>query len=147
MAELLLKRGALIDAGCDQRMQTSLQAACEADHMELAVFLVLKGADVRGVSTYGCAEMIPERTDALAALAAISTMTGLVPDLADLVVGYRYASGHSGLAQEYADLLHSSERLKHLHRLCGDQEITKQGAPHRDRDSRQADGGKKQRFF
>ncbi len=99
-------------------MQTPLQAACEADHIELAVFLVQKGADVRGVSTYGCAYMILEREDALAALATISRETGLAPDLADLVVGYRYASGHSGLAHEYAELLDTTQRLNdRLHRL------------------------------
>ena len=87
--------------------------------MEVAVLLVSRGADVRGVLTYGCAEMIPERDDALTALATISTVTGLAPDLADLVVGYRYASGHSGLAREYADVLEQWRRCRRLRRFIG----------------------------
>jgi hypothetical protein len=119
VAELLLERGALIDAGRDERRQTPLQAACEADHVEVAVLLVSKGADARGVLTYGCAEMFPERDDALTALATISTVTGLAPDLADLVVGYRYASRHSDLAQEYADVLEQWRRCRRLRRFVG----------------------------
>ncbi len=107
VVETLVANGACVNVA--NRQSSPLQFACFYGHVAVATFLAENGADATNVETgFECKVMVTNRREAHHILEEIITASGMIADLADLVLRFRFASKHDGLATEFNALRHSS---------------------------------------
>jgi len=119
IVSMLLAANAEINTARISNGWTPLHSACCNNQAEIAVTLLLANADLRRLDYNGrtaldvagseatraaVRDVWPDRAGSLAALRFVCESTGLVPDVADVVVYHRYIQRreeHQGLADEY----------------------------------------------